>query len=872
MKLLERETFFKDLKEWMRAAAGGTGGIAFVSGEAGVGKTVLLRTFAQAVEGIARVAIGACDPLATPRPLGPLLDMGRVAVGATQRLTDGASRAEVFAALLGDLGEAATLVIFEDAQWADEATLDLLQYLGRRLHTTRALLVVTFRDEEVGRGHPLTTVLGDLATLPSVRRMTLPPLSAAAVRRLAQGSGLDPDDLHRRTGGNPFFVTEVLASGARGIPMTVRDAVLARASRLSPPARRVLDAAAVIGVRLEPGLVDAVVGTDAAALDECVRAGVLRPQEAVLTFRHELARGAILEAIPPREGVALHRAVLAALRASPRSQDDPARLAHHAEAAGDRPALQAYAPEAARRAAKLGAHREAASQYARALRFTDGLPLETQAALLERYARECYLTDQLPEAIEAMRRAIEYHRRLGDGRREGNAVRVLSEILWCPGRITEAADVGRQAVALLERFPPGHELGMAYGNLAQRVFLNGEPAQEALVLAMRSMELGERLNDTEVLLRAIDTVGTIQYLAGNPDGRAALERGLELAQRVGLDDCAGSVFVSLALTAAHRREDTLADRYFAAGIEYCSERDLDLWRYYLLAGRARLDLERGRWTEAVDSAMPVLRARYVSVLPRIRALIVVGLARARRGEPDCWAPLNEALALAEPTGDPHRIATVAAARAEAAWLEGRRDAVMEATEAALPLAAGRGASRLVGALAYWRWRAGAPDGPPAGGAKPYTLQMAGEWRRAADLWAKIGCPYEAALALAESHEEDALRRALEIFDRLGARPAAGMTARRLREMGVRRIPRGPRPTTRAHPAGLTARELEIVPLLVQGLSNAEIARRIYVSSKTVDHHISSILSKLGARRRGEVAREAARLGLMPDGVAVGTQG
>jgi DNA-binding NarL/FixJ family response regulator len=150
--------------------------------------------------------------------------------------------------------------------------------------------------------------------------------------------------------------------------------------------------------------------------------------------------------------------------------------------------------------------------------------------------------------------------------------------------------------------------------------------------------------------------------------------------------------------------------------------------------------------------------------------------------------------------------------------------------------------------------------------------MAGEWRRAADLWAKIGCPYEAALALAESHEEDALRRALEIFDRLGARPAAGMTARRLREMGVRRIPRGPRPTTRAHPAGLTARELEIVPLLVQGLSNAEIARRIYVSSKTVDHHISSILSKLGARRRGEVAREAARLGLMPDGVAVGTQG
>jgi DNA-binding CsgD family transcriptional regulator/tetratricopeptide (TPR) repeat protein len=871
MKLLERETAFRRLKEWMDAAARGAGGLAFVSGEAGVGKTALLRTFAQAVEGISRVAFGACDPLATPRPLGPLLDIHAVAARATQLMSEGAPRAEVFASALRDLGAYPTLVVFEDAQWADEATLDLLQYLGRRLQETRALMVVTFREDEVGRGHPLTTVLGDLATMPSVRRMTLPPLSAAAVRTLARGSDLDPDELYARTGGNPFFVTEVLASGAPGVPVTVRDAVLARASRLSPQARRVLDVAAVVGLRVEPWLLDVTTETDAPAVDECVRAGMLRAQDTILAFRHELARGVILEALAPQEGVAIHRVVLAALRASPVTKDDVARLAHHAEAAGDRPAVQAYAPEAARRAAELGAHREAASQYARALRFSDGLPAETQAVLLERRARECYLTDQIDEAISALRRAIDHYRSLGDGRGEGSAMCALSGILWCPGRIAEAEATGREAVALLERFPPGHELAMAFSNLSRRIILNGGTVQEARVWGMRALELAERLNDTEGLVSALDAVGLVNDLAGDPKGRAQLERGLTLAQQAGLDDYAGSIYVSLALTAAYRREDVVADHYFMTGIEYCSERDLDLWRYYLMAGRAQLDLERGRWTEAVDSTAPVLRARYVSVLPRIRALAVLGVARARRGEPDCRGPLDEAAALARPSGDPLRIAMVEAARAEAAWLEDPLDAVLDITAAALPLAVGTRASRLIGELALWRWRAGCRDEPPAEAAAPYALQIAGRWQEAADQWTAIGCPYETALALAESGEEEPLRRALEIFEQLGARPAAAMVTRRLREMGIRRIPRGPRPSTRAHPAGLTARELEIVPLLVEGLSNPEIARRIFVSSKTVDHHISSILSKLGVRRRGEVAREAARLGLMPDPATVGEQ-
>ncbi|HEU5299948.1 MAG TPA: AAA family ATPase, partial [bacterium] len=369
MKLLERESFIKDLKAHLSEAASGRGSLVFVAGEAGIGKTVLLRVFGQSVEGIARVAAGACDPLSTPRPLGPMLDVGGLAPGAIALLDAAAPRGEVFQTFLRETGEAPTLVVFEDAQWADEATLDLLQFLGRRIQRTRALLVVTYRDDEIDGRHPLTTVLGDLATTAGVRRMALPRLSESAVRTMALGSDHDPAELYRLTGGNPFFLTEVLASGAPGIPVTVRDAVLARAGRLSPAGRRVLETAAVIGARLEPRLVAAVAGTDADALDECVAAGMLRRQESMLVFRHELARGALLEAIPPLRQVALHRAVLAALRSSPAGRADVARLAHHAEAAGERDAVLEYAQAAAVRAAALGAHREAAAQYARALRF-----------------------------------------------------------------------------------------------------------------------------------------------------------------------------------------------------------------------------------------------------------------------------------------------------------------------------------------------------------------------------------------------------------------------------------------------------------------------------------------------------------------------
>jgi len=850
--LLERSEQLAKLAETLQTVSSErTGRLVLVRGEAGIGKTTLLRRFCEEQPRAVHVLWGNCDPLFTPRPLGPLF--------AVSELEDVIARDdvmphEVVAALAGEFRRPTpTIFVLEDVHWADEATLDVLRLLSRRLEGFPALVLASYRDDELDRAPLLRIVLGELATNERAARVKLFPLSPVAVAQLAEPGDVDPDELYRKTGGNPFFVVEAIAASADEIPDTVRDAVFARAAQLSAPARDVLEAVAIVPPHAELRLLEALVGDDMRALDECLAAGMVTTDARGVVFRHELARLAVEGSIAPARKLELHRRALAALESQPVAGLDLARLAHHAEAAGDVDAVLRFAPAAAARAAALGAYREASAQYARALRFGDALEPDRRAEILELQSRACYLTDQYDEGIAALEEAVELRRGLGHRLKQGEDLINLAEFLWCPGRVAESEQRAKESVEVLEELPPGRELAAAY---TKRAFLCavGSRSEEGREWARRAVAISEPLGDDEV---AVDAYG---LLAGF-DGLVGHERAQERAREAGISEHVASRYVPLAAVSVEEHLHGPAGRYLDAGIAYCSERGFELYRLYLLTYRARHELNLGRWAEAAETAASVLRVPRTSTTPRIFSLVVLALVRARRGDPGQGELLDEAWELAEPTGELIRLWPVAAARAEAAWLRGEPEAVGEATEATLRLAVDLRSSIPIGELAVWRIRAGVDDGVAGLAAEPYAFELAGDAAGAADRWAELGSPYETALALAHSDDVVRLSQAHEALQQLGAKPAAAAVARRLRERGAR-VTRGPRPSTRGNHAQLTTREVEVLALVAEGLRNADIAQRLFVSEKTVGHHISAILRKLDVRTRGEAGAVAVRLGLV----------
>ena len=848
--LVERERELALLEAALEEASLGRGHMVLVTAEAGGGKTALIERFCAERAGRARVFRGACDALFTPRPLGPIHDFAADAgPELTEKLLGEAIPYQVAAALIDELGTGEpTVLVVEDLHWADEATLDVIRLVARRIAAARVLIVLSYRDEALDARHPLRVMIGEVASALALTRVPLAPLSLKAVAQLAEPYGVDAGELYRVTAGNPFFVAEVCASGNGGIPATVRDAVLAGAARLSDEARAVLDEVAIAPPQVELWLLEALAGEHVSALEECLSSGMLVERAAgAISFRHEIARLAIEESVEPRRRLSLHRAALAAL-AEPRAATlDVARLAHHADASGDADAVLRYAPAAAERAVAVGAHREAAAHYARVLRLGDRLSAAERAGLLERRSRACYLTDDIDEAIEAVEEALELRRALAQPLEEGEALVWLSKILWCPGRSADSERAARKAVELLETLPPSPELANAY-------------IQQHWSLAEKALAMAEELGDRALILHVRTILARRDFASG---GRPALEECFELARAAGMADLAGQASEFLVSGAVDERRYDLASRYVDAGLAYCSDHGLELHRFYHLGWRARIELDQGRWDEAADAAAAVLRIRRASIQPRIRGLVVLGLVRARRGDPGHRDLLDEAWSLAEPTDDLFRMGQVVAARAEVAWLAGDRDAVAAITGYPLRLALEREDRNAIGELGVWRRRARIDDELSVA-AEPYAAELAGDWARAAALWGDAGCRYQAALALAGADKEEPLRQALEELQQLGARPAALIITRRLRELGVRDIRRGPRPSTRTNAAGLTARESEILALVAEGLRNGEIAQRLFLSQRTVDNHVSAILRKLGADNRVQAAAKAAALGLSQD--------
>ena len=856
--LLERNAALGELGELAREVGRGSGQMVLLRGEAGVGKTAVISRFTTELDGVARVLQGWCDPLTAPRPLGPLLDaLSGLDVEAARGLTaaiESGDTPALYRRLLATLRSARPWVwVVEDAHWADGATLDLVRFLARRIDSLPLLLVVTYRDDEVGEAHPLATALGDVARYAAMHRIQLEPLSRDAVAALAAGSGLNTDQLHGLTGGNPFFVTEVLAAGDTlmdpdTLPRSVSEAVGGRLARLSASGRDTAQAAAVCGPRASPALLKAVCPAAAEGLAECLDAGVLIAAGDSIGFRHELARRATLERMPDYQRGMVHKQALEALSVPPVDPNALAALAFHADQAGDREATVRFGIAGAQHAAGLGAHRQAADLYALALQHTDATPAEQKAAWLEQHASASYACGLADCAVASWRDAIALRHDLGDRIAESEGLGWLSHALWILGRVSESADAARLSLQLVQDGDPCPQLAWALVNMAEQAVWGFDPA--AADYAASAISVGTQLRDDSLVVRARG-FATLARVTQSDTGWEELEAAWRDAMATDTrGEHAGFLGAIICNRAVLAYDLDRADRYIADVMAYCQDRDLVMFEAFIRGIAAMVCLHRGQWVQAGTYAEDVLTRPGLPALHLILPRLTLALIHARRGQKPVASLLDQ---IADSSAvDQLRIVPLWGARAEAAWLAGDDATARSEAQAALDIIGGRGDRWLIWQLHRWLHISGGTAAPIAirNLVTPFQLEVIGDWSAAHDAWARRGCRYEAAIAQLGG-DIAAVESALATFRGLGARAAARRAQQRLTAL------RGPaRRSSQTDLDGLSRREREVLTLISAGHNNAEIATKLCISSKTVGHHVSSILAKLGVDNRIQAAAHA----------------
>ncbi|MGH6622731.1 MAG: hypothetical protein ACREBN_02110, partial [Burkholderiaceae bacterium] len=494
--------------------------------------TSLVRLFLEGLTGQADVVRGACEALFTPRPLGPIGDMtSDLPPGLAAQIHSGNAYNGLFPSFFSFLRERTrpAIVVIEDAHWADEATLDFIKYVGRRIDGARALLVVTLRDDELGLDHPLRLVLGDLPVA-TTRRVLLAPFSRHTVESLARAAGRDAGELQRLTGGNPLYLSEMLASPDELVPASVRDAVLARFGRLSSTAQRLVELVSIEPGSLERHVVNAVMGQPENAIREAADGGVLRIEDGRLAFRHEIARQCIETELPFDRRLTLHAHVLDVLQGQNGKTSGLARQVHHAIGAGRVEDVAALAPLAAEEAARLGSHREAAALYRRALEVSGPAVTSSRATLLEACASESQKTGALREAIQLREEALELRLAAGDRLNEGTNLRLLGVLRRQSSGDKEVyLRLARAAVHTLQPLGPSGELAKSYASLSHALCLLSR-YDEAIDWGEKAVALSQARSDPGALALALNRHGAaLLYKTNNVRARAQLERALALA-------------------------------------------------------------------------------------------------------------------------------------------------------------------------------------------------------------------------------------------------------------------------------------------------------------------------------------------------------
>jgi DNA-binding CsgD family transcriptional regulator len=848
--LLEREGELAALRSAGADAREGRGSIVLVSGEAGIGKSSLVQAWTADPGADVRVLTGWCDDFLTNRALGPLHDVARSVGGPLAAAVADGDVGAVLEAALAELSYplGATILLLEDMHWSDDATLDVVRYVGRRIEALPAVLALTYRSDDVGPGHPLTGVLGAFPA-GAVRRVVPRQLSRSAVAELTIGSGLDPDDVVRITGGNPFFVTELAAAGTV-VPASVGDAVLARVRKMPQQTQHAVEALSVVPGSVSEDLAQVLV-PDFTDLARAERRGVLVVEQDTVRFRHELARRAVLTSLPESVQVRHHRVVLDHLM---ETGADAARIMHHAAGARRPEVIATYGPVAAAQAHRAGSYREAAAHHERVLARPELLDQADLARLLEEHAWTLYNLLRLPEAAEAAERAVALRVALGDRCAHVRALLTEARMLYMTSRPEEAHARLAVAASLLDQIFD-RELEAEFRTHRLALFHLTDHHEEVVTEWPVVQALVDDLGRTDLRVYCDVYGGGSQVMFGEAAGLDAVRAAVGLGREHGHIEPAARAYTNLVLFLVLVRRWADAAAQVDEALRFYGDYDLRSHHYDTMSQNVHMHVLQGRWQEARALVEGFVRQEDEPGTLRAVTLGAEALLAVRAGAPDAEARVHEAWQASMGSRSESLIPS-ACAGMEWAWLSGDPAAAERFVGPALQKA---GQTIWLG---HVRWRLallGRPASPEGVLTEPERSSLQGDWRTAAAGWAELGMPFERGVELLQAGEREAVLESLRVFEQLGAEPAARLARKRLRELGMRSIPRGPTAATRENPLGLTERQAEVLELIAEGLTNAEIAERLVVSIRTVDHHVSTVLQKLGVASRKDAAARAAAL-------------
>ena len=672
MQLIERDSFLEVLRSKFKTVAQGEGHCVLVAGEAGIGKTSLVKAFTSEIREDCIVYQGSCDALFTPRPLAPLYDIiWQVNENFSPGNLNIEERTALFANFFIELTKQSRriVILFEDIHWADKATLDFIKFLARRITQLRCLFVLTFREDDSAFLASIRNITSQL--LPETfTRLELTSLSRESVTNMALNKGYNGEDVFSISNGNPFYVNEILANYSPGVPEKIKDAILAVYDRQQEGTKKAWQIFSVIPEGLEVNRFAKLKNSWDKGMDHCFALNIILVANNRVIFKHELYRRTIETSLPPFKRIALNKAILDLFLSSFEKEGDIRRIVHYAKNSNESDLVLKYAPIAAKQAAALGAHVEAARLYLLAIEHEGAMDQEQLLLLYDAYSFECYLTNQVKEAIIYATKSLKLWKSKGDLQKIGDCLCLLTRLWITDDNLRNAENAASEAINLLQNESSSKTKGKAFSLMAQ--LKNLLDSQDACILwGEKALIISQELSDRELESEALGLIGSakIRMPGCKEEGLNLLKKSLQIASDNSYEDYVGTAYRNLAYNCIIVKEYALAREAINLGIAHCEDHNLDLWRMYLLSLKLKVSFDQGEWSTAYNTAKDLAERESGPKMMRIVALTTLATIDMRRGnfEP-VLSNLLEALEMAIETMELQRITQPLTALLEYEWI------------------------------------------------------------------------------------------------------------------------------------------------------------------------------------------------------------